>query len=65
MLVKFKWQLEDGSWVTAPDKMTSVRVGAEKLVFFSVDSGYDVTSAFQGHPGYMDSSNCKTNALIT
>lgn len=62
--VSFRWQLGDGSWITAEDKTAKVGVGREKLVFFSVPVPQETGSSFQDHPRYFDSDNCKTNAVI-
>jgi hypothetical protein len=65
LVVKFRWQLGDGSWVNAKPKEVSLAKGASRLVFFKATVTTDQVSLFQSHPGYTDSSNCKTNATIT
>ncbi len=53
-----------GGRIEAKDKRVDLEPGREKLVFFSQTVGLDTALNFQDHPGYFDSTNCKTKAAI-
>ncbi len=57
--VSFKWQLGDGSYVTASPEQVELEPGQEELVFFSEQVKLAEASSFQDHPGYIDGSNCE------
>jgi hypothetical protein len=62
--VPFKWQIEDGSFIEAETAKETLEPGKSRLVFFKESVGIDTVLAFQGHPGYFDSTNCRSKVKI-